>query len=67
MLIFKKAREVKGDLVAENLKQPTLAAFYNIDYTAHCALDDTKALVQLYFKMTGTTPNIAEKRAALGF
>ena len=57
----------KGDLVAENLKQPTLAAFYNIDYTAHCALDDTKALVQLYFKMTGTTPNITEKRAALGF
>ena len=53
--------------MAENLKQPTLAAFYNIDYTAHCALDDTKALVQLYFKMTGTTPNIAEKRAALGF
>ena len=66
-LVIARQKKKGGELVVENLKQPTLAQFYGIDYNAHCALDDTKALVQIYFKLTNTTPNIAEKRAALGF
>lgn len=66
-LVLARQKKKNGELVVENLKQPTLAEFYNIDYNAHCALDDTEALIQIYFKLTNTTPNIAEKRAALGF
>jgi DNA polymerase III alpha subunit (gram-positive type) len=38
----------EGRISVENVKQPTLAAFYNIEYRAHSAIEDVKALIQIY-------------------
>lgn len=48
------AREMNKDgrIKTENNKQPTLAAYFSIDYEAHSAIEDVKALIKIYNKMT---------------
>lgn len=50
---LKLARQLKkqGVLPLDHLKQTDLAEFYGIDYEAHSALEDVKALVQIYQRM----------------
>lgn len=63
-LAYARQLKKKGLLTTENLKQPTIAAFYGIHYEAHSALSDVRALIQVYQKMVESeTP----KRANLGF
>lgn len=54
----------KGSLTTENLKQPTIGKFFGINYEAHSALSDVRALIKIYQKMIS-----CEKpdRASLGF
>lgn len=47
-----------------SLRQPQLAEFYGIDYQAHSALEDVKALIEIYKKMTKKPINTREE---LGF
>lgn len=55
-----------GKLNVENLKQPTIAAFFGIQYDAHSAINDIEALIKIYKKIQQlNNPNYA--RAALGF
>jgi DNA polymerase III epsilon subunit-like protein len=58
------ARKLK--LPVPNNQQPTLAAYYGVNYRAHSAIEDVRALIQIYFKMT-TQPEIKAKREAAGF
>lgn len=58
------ARSLK--LPVPNNQQPTLAAFYGVVYKAHSAIEDVRALIQIYFKMT-KQPEIKAKREAAGF
>ena len=63
-LAYARQLKKKGVLATENLKQPTIAAFYGIHYEAHSALSDVRALIKIYHKMVESeTPN----RASLGF
>lgn len=61
-----RAKTKAGDLPVVNHKQPTLAVFYNIEYQAHSAIEDVKALIQIYEKM-GLNSTVKAKRASLGF
>jgi len=49
-----------------NNQQTTLAAYFGVEYVAHRAIEDVRANIKIYFKMT-TQPEIAAKRAAAGF
>ena len=63
-LAYARQLKKKGVLRTENLKQPTIAAFYGISYEAHSALSDVRALIKIYQKMVESeTP----ARATLGF
>ena len=42
----------EGIIHTENNKQPTLAAYFGIQYEAHSAIEDVKALIKIYKKMT---------------
>jgi DNA polymerase III alpha subunit (gram-positive type) len=55
----------KKNLIAvENCKQPTLGAYFGINYEAHSALSDVRALISIYGKMKSCeTPD----RSSLGF
>ena len=55
-----------GDLPVVNHQQPTLANFYGIEYRAHSAIEDVKALIQIYEKM-GLNTTVKARRATLGF
>lgn len=63
-LAFARQLKKKGLLKSENLKQPTLGAYFGINYEAHSALSDTRALIKIYEEMLK-----CEKpdRASLGF
>ena len=65
---LKIARDLtkKGTLNVPNHKQPTLAAFYNIEYQAHSAIEDVMALIQIYKKLT-SDQQVKEQRKVLGF
>ena len=39
-----------GKLPVDNHRQTTLAAYYGIEYQAHSAIEDVKALIQVYEK-----------------
>jgi DNA polymerase III epsilon subunit-like protein len=54
---------------APSYKQESIAAAYGIKYNAHSALEDVRALIQIYNKMvTPSNPqNIQTKRTKLGF
>lgn len=47
-----------GLIHTENNKQPTLAAYYGIQYEAHSAIEDVKALIKIYNKMTNTEEDV---------
>lgn len=47
-----------GLIKTENNKQPTLAAYYGIQYEAHSAIEDVKALIKIYNKMTSTEEDV---------
>ena len=47
-----------GLISTENNKQPTLAAYYGIQYEAHSAIEDVKALIKIYNKMTNTEEDV---------
>lgn len=51
------ARKMNKDGVihTENNKQQTLAAYFGINYQAHSAIEDVKALIKLHKKMTEAT------------
>jgi DNA polymerase III epsilon subunit family exonuclease len=55
-----------GKLPVDNHKQPTLAAYYGIVYQAHSAIEDVKALIQVYEKM-GLNKTKKAVRESLGF
>lgn len=58
------ARKLK--LPVPNNQQVTLAAFYGVTYKAHRAIEDVRALIQIFFKMI-EQPEIKAKREAAGF
>ena len=63
-LIYARQLKKKGLLNTENLKQTTLGQYFGINYDAHSALADARALIQIYQKLKECeTPN----RAELGF
>lgn len=61
------ARELNkcGKIKTENNKQPTLAAYFGIDYEAHSAIEDVRALISIYNKMLQLKQ--PPTRASLGF
>lgn len=63
-LAYARQLKKKGLLPTENLKQVTIANYFGINYEAHSALSDVRALIQVYGKMVECeTP----KRSTLGF
>lgn len=56
----------QGKLQVENHKQPTIAKFLGIEYRAHSAIEDVKAMIQIYEKL-GLNQTKKQKRAQLGF
>lgn len=46
---YKKDGKIVG---TSNLRQPTLAEYYGIDYEAHSAIEDVGALIKIYEAMT---------------
>ena len=42
----------EGIIKTENNQQPTLAKYFGVTYEAHSAIEDTKALIKIYNKMT---------------
>jgi len=71
---LKIARDLKPavtDLTAKgrpSYKQTSLAKFYNIEYQAHSAIFDVKALILIYNKMKEVQEeNVKTKRKRLGF
>lgn len=55
----------EGKLPVVNHKQTTLAQFYEIDYRAHSAIEDVRALIKIFEKLGGLKPKT--KRDELGF
>ena len=51
-LVLARQMNKAGTIKTENNKQPTIAAYYGIAYEAHSAIEDTKALIKIYIKMT---------------
>ena len=56
----------EGKITVPNHQQPTLAAHFGIQYKAHSAIEDVKALIQLYEKM-GLNRTKQSIRKELGF
>ena len=50
-LTLAKQMNKNGEIKTENNKQTTLAAYFNINYEAHSAIEDVKALIKIYNKM----------------
>jgi exonuclease I len=51
---------------APSYKQQSIAAGYGLTYQAHSAIEDVKALIEIYNRMTGTQQR-SVKRNLLGF
>ena len=56
----------EGNLNVPNHQQPTLANFFGIEYQAHSAIEDVRALIQIYEKL-GLNKSKKQKRVELGF
>ena len=56
----------EGKISVPNHQQPTIASFYGIEYRAHSAIEDIKALIQIY-ELMGLNKSKKEKRKKLGF
>ena len=54
-----------GKISTENCQQPTLAAYFGINYEAHSAIEDVSALIKIYEAMQKL--NKPATRADLGF
>lgn len=54
------AREMnkQGKIKVENCKQPTIAAYFGIQYEAHSAIEDVKALIKIYNKMNNLEEDV---------
>lgn len=63
-LSYARQLKKKGLLPVENLKQVTIGNYFDINYQAHSALSDVRALIEIYNKMS-----LCEKpdRKNLGF
>lgn len=59
------ARKVLPKPIVENHKQTTLAKHFGIEYTAHSAIEDVKALIQIHKKLTQNKEKVT--REDLGF
>ena len=59
---YKREGKIPKDI--PSLCQTQLAELYGVDYQAHSALEDVKALIEIYKKMTGKKKNTREE---LGF
>lgn len=57
---YKKDGKIVG---TSNLRQPTLAEYYGVDYEAHSAIEDVGALIKIYEAMTSEKVS----RESLGF
>ena len=55
----------QGKIKTANCQQLTLAQFFGIEYSAHSALEDVKALIQIYQKLK--TLSAPARRDELGF
>ena len=53
-LVLARKMNKEGTIHTENNKQTTLAAYFNISYEAHSAIEDVKALIKIYNKMINT-------------
>lgn len=54
-----------GKISTENCQQPTLAAYFGIEYEAHSAIEDVRALIKIYEAMQKLNKPVT--RADLGF
>ena len=52
---------------AHSYRQEALADYYGIEYQAHSAIEDVKALIKIYKEMTSEAQSISEARKSLGF
>lgn len=52
---------------AHSYRQEALADYYGIEYQAHSAIEDVRALIKIYKEMTSEAQNISEARKSLGF
>lgn len=64
--MMKYGRQLKKEGKTENYKQTTVAEFLGIVYEAHSAIEDVRALVQIYEKL-GLNVNKKSAREKLGF
>lgn len=64
--MMKYGRQLKKEGKIENYKQETVAKYLNIVYQAHSAIEDVKALIQVYEKL-GLNKTKKAIRASLGF
>lgn len=64
--MMKYGRQLKREGKTENYKQTTVAEYLNIEYQAHSAIEDVRALIQIYEKL-GLNKSTAAIRKELGF
>ena len=55
----------QGKINIPNFQQPTLATYFNIQYNAHSAIEDVKALIQIYKNFNNLNKPVS--RDKLGF
>lgn len=56
-----------GKIEVPNCKQPTLAEYFGIEYQAHSAVSDVKALIEINRKMQELETNVGATGADFGF
>lgn len=64
-LILARQLNKQGKISVANCKQVTIAEYFNINYVAHSAIEDIKALIQIYQKMKKLNQPVT--RSQLGF
>lgn len=64
--MMKYGRQLKKEGKTENYKQETIAKYLNISYQAHSAIEDVKALIQIYERL-GLNKTKKAIRESLGF
>lgn len=64
--MMKYGRQLRKEGKTENYRQTTIAAYFGIAYDAHSAIEDVKALIQIYEKL-GIDNTVEAQRKSLGF
>lgn len=59
-----KTKTARG---ANSYTQISLASHYGVEYQAHSAIEDVRALIEIYKQMTSPTQSVKEARKELGF